>query len=80
MSREFPKPAHEPTLDEMLARQPCKRSLHYHVKNCRVQPAVPGDRAPRTEAEAAERARKFEETKRRLMADRERLAELVVKR
>lgn len=80
MSREFPKPAHEPTLDEMLARQPCKRSLHHYVKNYREKPALPSERAPQTEDEAAERARRFEETKRRLVEDRERLAGLVVRR
>lgn len=63
MSREFPKPAHEPSLDELLARAPGKWSLGHYVKNARVRVAS----RPAAETEAEERARKFEETKRELL-------------
>ncbi|KAH6627841.1 hypothetical protein F5144DRAFT_549242 [Chaetomium tenue] len=78
MSREFPKPAREPTVEDMFTRPPGKRSLQYWVKNCKMR-QVSGDR-PLNEAEAAERARHFEETKRELLADREKLASAMKKR
>jgi hypothetical protein len=77
MSRQFPKPTHEPSLDELLARKPGKFSLSHYVKNPRDQ-KIPG--TPATEAEAAERARKFEEVKRKLVMDHEKIASLVEKR
>ena len=80
MSREFPKPTHEPSLDEMLARAPCKRSLHYDLKHCRMRPAYYGNAEPLTEAEAAERTREFEETKRKLREARDKLSKPVAKR
>ncbi|KAK4043206.1 hypothetical protein C8A01DRAFT_32696 [Parachaetomium inaequale] len=77
MSRQFPKPTHEPSLDELLARKPGKFSLSHYVKNPREQ-KIPGELA--TEAEAAERARKFAEVKRKLVMDHEKIASLVEKR
>jgi hypothetical protein len=60
LSRDFPKPAHEPSLDELLARPPGKWSLGHYVKNARaVTPPAPLD--------PAERARQFEEAKRELL-------------
>ncbi|KAH6850276.1 hypothetical protein B0I37DRAFT_110191 [Chaetomium sp. MPI-CAGE-AT-0009] len=75
MSRHFPKPTHQPSLEELLAREPCKRSIGHYVKNYRERKVSP---EPQTEAEFAERAREFEETKKKLLADREKLASLVL--
>ncbi|KAH6624994.1 hypothetical protein B0J18DRAFT_197404 [Chaetomium sp. MPI-SDFR-AT-0129] len=79
MSRTFPKPAVEPSLDELLARKPLKHSLGYYVQNSsRVAAAKASQESLRASSEeaVAERARKFEETKRRLMMDQEKLAGL----
>ncbi|KAK4165307.1 hypothetical protein QBC43DRAFT_287857 [Cladorrhinum sp. PSN259] len=62
LSREFPKPAHEPTLDELLARKPGKWSLNHYVKNAKdisLQPEQP--------ANVEARRREMEEAKRRLL-------------
>lgn len=67
MSRAFPKPEHEPTLDELLARKPGKWSLGHYVKNARERRQKPAV----GETEAQERARKFEETKRALRRAKE---------
>ncbi|KAK4157961.1 hypothetical protein C8A00DRAFT_29031 [Chaetomidium leptoderma] len=61
MSRSFPEPAHEPSLDELLARPPGKWSLGHYVKNARVPDA---GKLAATEAEG--RATKFEQVKRDL--------------
>jgi hypothetical protein len=66
MSRSFPKPEHEPSLDEMLARTPGKWSLGHYVKNARER-----REKPMGETEAQERARKFEETKQALRRAKE---------
>jgi hypothetical protein len=66
MSRSFPKPEHEPSLDEMLARTPGKWSLGHDVKNARER-----REKPMGETEAQERARKFEETKQALRRAKE---------
>ncbi|KAK4245392.1 hypothetical protein C7999DRAFT_16401 [Corynascus novoguineensis] len=73
LSRDYPKPTEEATLEEMLARKPCKHSLGHYLRNPKESNI---HHEPRTEAEFAERARKFEETKRELRMDRERLASL----
>ncbi|KAL2143361.1 hypothetical protein VTI28DRAFT_10540 [Corynascus sepedonium] len=73
LSRDYPKPTEEATLEEMLARKPCKHSLGHYVRNPKESNI---HHEPRTEAEFAERARKFEEIKRELRMDRERLASL----
>jgi hypothetical protein len=76
MSRQFPKPAHEPSLDELLARTPGKWSLGHYVKNARerkkagVAAAAEVERGE-TEEEAEERARKFDEVKRDLLRAKE---------
>ncbi|EAQ89172.1 predicted protein [Chaetomium globosum CBS 148.51] len=75
MSREFPTPAREPTVEDMFTRPPGKLSLQHWVKNCKMR-QVSGER-PLNEAEAAERARHFEETKRELMADKEKFASVM---
>lgn len=59
MSRSFPKPAHEPSLDELLARPPAKWSLGHYVKNAREVAPLPAD--------PAQRARQFEDAKRELL-------------
>ncbi len=65
LSREYPVPAHEPGLEELLARKPGVWSLSHYVKNLRE--------AGTWEVEAAERARRFEQVKRDLVAAKERL-------
>ncbi|KAK3900446.1 hypothetical protein C8A05DRAFT_35910 [Staphylotrichum tortipilum] len=67
MSRDFPKPAHEPSLDELLARPPGKWSLGHYVKNARPR----RDAAAATAARAEEEARRFEEAKRELRRAKE---------
>lgn len=75
MSREFPKPAHEPSLDELLARKPGKWSLGHYVKNARERKVAVADAAAgvpaREETDAEERARKFDEVKRDLLRAKE---------
>ncbi|KAK3990632.1 hypothetical protein QBC44DRAFT_63205 [Cladorrhinum sp. PSN332] len=61
LSREFPKPAHEPTLEELLARKPGKWSLNHYVKNAREISLQP------EQANAEARRREMEEAKRRLL-------------
>ncbi|GAB1320613.1 hypothetical protein MFIFM68171_10823 [Madurella fahalii] len=63
MSRDFPKPAHEPSLEELLARPPGKRSLGHYVKNAREVAPPPVD--------PEQRARKFEDAKRELLRAKE---------
>ena len=65
LSRDYPKPAVEPGLEELLARKPGVWSLSHYVKNVREVGVW--------EVEAAERARKFEQVKRDLVAAKERL-------
>ncbi|KAL2181759.1 uncharacterized protein P884DRAFT_10081 [Thermothelomyces heterothallicus CBS 202.75] len=77
MSREYPKPTQELSLDEMLARKPGKHSLSHYLRNPRVSKITD---EPRTAEEFAERARKFEETKQKLRMDREKIAALIEKR
>ncbi|KAK4224154.1 hypothetical protein QBC38DRAFT_26272 [Podospora fimiseda] len=61
LSREFPKPTHEPTLDELLARKPGKWSLNHYVKNAK-------DISLQNEQLNIEaRRREMEEAKRRLL-------------
>ncbi|KAL2164593.1 hypothetical protein VTH06DRAFT_3810 [Thermothelomyces fergusii] len=77
MSREYPKPTQELSLDEMLARKPGKHSLSYYLRHPKESKITD---EPRTAEEFAERARKFEETKQKLRMDRERLTALIEKR
>ncbi|KAL2128045.1 hypothetical protein VTI74DRAFT_9792 [Chaetomium olivicolor] len=72
MSRSFPKPAHEPSLDELLARKPPKWSLGHYVKNARVRADVAAEQQQQEE----ERARKFEEAKRELLRAKEEIERL----
>jgi hypothetical protein len=69
LSRSYPKPAHEPSLDELLARAPLKWSLGHYVKNARERKVV---------EDPEERARRFEEAKMRLLRDKERIDEIAV--
>jgi hypothetical protein len=68
LSRDFPKPAREPTLEEMLARPPQKWSLGHYVKHAREA------RVPVPDKEA--QARAFAETKQQLLKAREELSQL----
>ncbi|KAL2156045.1 hypothetical protein VTH82DRAFT_790 [Thermothelomyces myriococcoides] len=77
MSREYPKPTQELSLDEMLARKPGKHSLSHYLQNPKESRI---SLEPRTDEERAERARKFEEIKQNLRMERERIAALVEKR
>ncbi|KAJ4292330.1 hypothetical protein N0V88_005962 [Collariella sp. IMI 366227] len=58
MSRSFPAPAEEPSMDELLARKPGKWSLGHYVKNARE-----ATHPQAKEGEEEERKRKFEEVK-----------------
>lgn len=60
MSRDFPKPDHEPTLEEMLARPPQKWSVGHYVKNAREAKLPVRDKE--------EQARAFADAKRELLA------------
>jgi hypothetical protein len=60
LSRHFPKPDYEPTLEEMLARPPQKWSVGHYVKNAREAKAPVRDKE--------QQARAFEEAKRELLA------------
>jgi hypothetical protein len=60
LSRTFPAPTHEPSLDELLARKPGKWSLGHYVKNARVREVVGGE-------DEEQRAKKFENIKRDLL-------------
>ncbi|KXX73980.1 hypothetical protein MMYC01_202271 [Madurella mycetomatis] len=71
MSRNFPKPAHEPSLEELLARPPGKRSLGHYVKNAREVAPPPVD--------PAQRARKFEDAKRELLRAKEEIERRALK-
>ncbi|KAL2124099.1 hypothetical protein VTJ04DRAFT_464 [Mycothermus thermophilus] len=75
LSREFPKPEHEPSLDELLARKPLRYSLQHTLKNPRS--VAWGDEvvrsAKREEEEKEEKARKFAEVKRKLLEAKEEL-------
>ena len=64
LSRDYPKPTHEPGLEELLARTPGRWSLSHYVKNAPVTGVF--------EVEAAERARNFEQVKRDLVKAKER--------
>ncbi|KAK0711094.1 hypothetical protein B0H67DRAFT_646501 [Lasiosphaeris hirsuta] len=68
MSREFPKPTHEPSLEEMLARPAQKWSLSHYVKNAR-------DRKPPV-VDKEKQAQDFEKTKNSLRQAREDLLRL----
>ncbi|KAL1843421.1 hypothetical protein VTJ49DRAFT_1771 [Mycothermus thermophilus] len=68
LSRDFPKPANEPSLEELLARKPLRHSLQHVLRNPR-EPAV----QRKEEEEAAERQRKFEEAKKKLLEAKEEL-------
>jgi len=65
LSRNFPKPDHEPTLEEMLARPPQKWSVGHYVKNAREA------RTPVQDKE--QQARAFADAKRELLAAKEAL-------
>ncbi|KAK4237397.1 hypothetical protein C8A03DRAFT_16047 [Achaetomium macrosporum] len=68
MSRSYPKPADEPSLEELLARQPLKYSLGHYVKHAKaVDPSA-------VEARLKEEVLKArEETKRELLKAKEEL-------
>ncbi|KAK4137278.1 hypothetical protein BT67DRAFT_372777 [Trichocladium antarcticum] len=63
LSRTFPAPTHEPSLEELLARKPAKWSLGHYVKNARVREAT----AAAGVEDQEQRARKFEDIKRELL-------------
>ncbi|OIW33256.1 hypothetical protein CONLIGDRAFT_165860 [Coniochaeta ligniaria NRRL 30616] len=65
LSRNFPKPTHEPTLEEMLARPPQKWSVGHYVKNAREAKAPVHDKE--------QQAKAFAEAKRELLAAKEAL-------
>jgi len=69
LRREYPKPTHEPTIDELLARRPLKWSFSHHRVHARdvVAPAFDKDR------EAAE----LERTKMELLRAREEMQRLL---
>lgn len=62
LSRQFPKPDQEPTLDELLARKPGKWTLGHYVKNAR-DVGLQTQQPVNTEA----RRRELEEAKRKLL-------------
>ncbi|KAK3357526.1 hypothetical protein B0T25DRAFT_516939 [Lasiosphaeria hispida] len=68
MSRQFPKPTHEPSLEEMLARPAQKWSLSHYVKNARDRKTPVADK----EKEAQD----FERTKNALRQAKEELQRL----
>ncbi|KAB5558502.1 hypothetical protein GE09DRAFT_1058501 [Coniochaeta sp. 2T2.1] len=63
LSRTFPKPTEEPTLEEMLARPPQKWSVGHYVKNARDAKAAVRDKDAQAKA--------FAEAKRELLAAKE---------
>lgn len=63
LSRDFPKPDHEHTLEEMLARPPQKWSVGHYVKNAREAKTPVHDKE--------QKARAFAEAKRELLAAKE---------
>jgi hypothetical protein len=65
LSRHFPKPEQEPTLEELLARPPQKWSVGHYVKNAREA------RTPVHDKE--QQARAFAEAKRELLAAKQTL-------
>ncbi|KAL2271741.1 hypothetical protein VTJ83DRAFT_1112 [Remersonia thermophila] len=71
LSRTFPKPDNEPSLEELLARKPPRHSLHHVLRNPREPPAAVAARL--SEEAAKERQRKFEEAKRKLLEAKEEL-------
>lgn len=73
LSRQFPVPAQEPSLDELLARSPPKYSLGRWVKNART--AKPRDDSTAEEA-AARRARELEAAKAELRRAKEEMERL----
>jgi hypothetical protein len=60
LSRQFPKPTHEPSLEEMLARPPQKWSVGHYVKNAREAKTPVQDKE--------QQAKAFAEAKRELLA------------
>ncbi|KAK4123712.1 hypothetical protein N657DRAFT_421792 [Parathielavia appendiculata] len=77
LSREYPKPTHEPSLDELLSRPPLKWSLGHYVKSARERKTVDNDGQ---EEEEEERRRRFEEAKRNLLRAKEMIDESVAAR
>ncbi|KAH8909521.1 hypothetical protein BR93DRAFT_924503 [Coniochaeta sp. PMI_546] len=65
LSRNFPKPAQEPTVEEMLARPPQKWSVGHYVKNAREAKTPVHDKE--------QQAKAFAEAKRELLAAKEAL-------
>lgn len=65
LSRHFPKPTEEPTLEEMLARPPQKWSVGHYVKNAREAKTPVHDKE--------QQAKAFAEAKRELLASKEAL-------
>ncbi|KAB5570222.1 hypothetical protein GE09DRAFT_699960 [Coniochaeta sp. 2T2.1] len=63
LSRTFPKPTEEPTLEQMLARPPQKWSVGHYVKNARDAKAAVRDKDAQAKA--------FAEAKRELLAAKE---------
>ena len=73
LSRTFPAPTHEPSLDELLARKPGKWSLGHYVKNARVREVVGGE-------DEEQRAKKFENIKRDLLRSKGEIEGVLSKR
>jgi hypothetical protein len=68
MTRHFPKPAEELSVEEMLSRPPQKHSLGHYVKNARDVKAPVVDKA--------KQAREFEEAKKELLRAKDELQKL----
>ncbi|KAK4106614.1 hypothetical protein N658DRAFT_503044 [Parathielavia hyrcaniae] len=81
MSRQYPKPAHEPSLDELLSRPPLKWSLGHYVKSARERKAGDGlGLGQQQQEEEEQRRRRFEEAKRNLLRAKEAIDESVATR
>lgn len=76
LSREFPLPEDEPSLDELLARKPGKWSLGHYVKHARVRRGL--EEGDGGEELAQQRQRELEDAKKELLRAKEEM-ELLVK-
>ncbi|KAK3944638.1 hypothetical protein QBC46DRAFT_157616 [Diplogelasinospora grovesii] len=70
LQRQFPKPEHEPTVEEMLARPPQKWSVGHYVKNAREV------KAPVVDKE--QEAKAFAEAKKELLRAKQELQNLAI--